>query len=288
MYRRGYSRRSKVGEVADRGGKAVAEFAGPVRFGGWDAAGQPVGVPWGGPGDPLPWVQVAAVSEGQTDNTWSVVYYFLTENDGELAEALRVDAGLARCFLQDKPGAKLEPVTASAGSRQPITYRVLGETHLWTPRNGGVKLARRSAGTSRRWAGRRFETTNKASPVKGLWLGSHRSGAGRCGWRTSMIVRPPREVGRVPVTLDTPDGVLLRAALSVAYGCLVGGSGPAGAGDPRPGNEVAGLRQFFFNWNTKGGGLAVDGEQWAKLADPIGRGGRGRAGRVGVRRVDLG
>ena len=109
-----------------------------MRFGGWDAAGQPVGVPWGGPGDPLPWVQVAAVSEGQTDNTWSVVYYFLTENDGELAEALRVDAGLAQCFLQDKPGAKLEPVTASAGSREGNRSRTGCSTRLTCGRHAMV------------------------------------------------------------------------------------------------------------------------------------------------------
>ena len=101
VHRRGYSRRAKgYGKSPKEAAKAIAEFAGPVRFAGWDAAGEPVGRPWGTAGDPLPWVQIGAVSEDQTDNTWSVVHYFLTENDGRAADALRIDAGLTRCFLR--------------------------------------------------------------------------------------------------------------------------------------------------------------------------------------------
>ena len=50
-------------------GVAIAEFAGPVRFGGWDDEGEPVGVPvhW-------PVVEVAAVSLDQADNTWAALY----------------------------------------------------------------------------------------------------------------------------------------------------------------------------------------------------------------------
>jgi hypothetical protein len=84
-------------------------------------------------------VQIAAVSEDQTDNTYSVIYELLTANDGRAADELSIDVGLTRCYLRDRPG-KLEPVTASAGSRegQPITDATLDETHLWTPTNGGV------------------------------------------------------------------------------------------------------------------------------------------------------
>ena len=87
-----------------------------------------MGRPWGRKGDPNPWIQIAAVSEDQTDNTYSVLYELLTANDGAAADDLRVDVGLTRCFLRDRPG-KLEPVTASAGSRegQPITDATLDE-----------------------------------------------------------------------------------------------------------------------------------------------------------------
>jgi hypothetical protein len=132
VYRRGYSRRSKGwGKSPVEAAKAIAEFRGPVRFAGWDANGEPVGRSWGCMGDPRAWVQIGAISEDQTDNTWSVIHYFLTENDGKAADALGIDAGLTRCIIPSQPGAKLEPVTSAAGSRegQPITYGVLDESH---------------------------------------------------------------------------------------------------------------------------------------------------------------
>jgi len=45
-------------------------------------------------GDPSPWVQVAAVSEDQTENTYAAIYEFLTANDGRAADRLGIDAGL--------------------------------------------------------------------------------------------------------------------------------------------------------------------------------------------------
>ncbi len=69
IFRRGQSRRSKGwGKSPFEAAKAIAELAGPVRFDGWDARGEPVGRPWGTMGDPPAWVQIAAVSEDQTDN----------------------------------------------------------------------------------------------------------------------------------------------------------------------------------------------------------------------------
>ena len=47
---------------------ALAELCGPVRFDGFDADGVPVGAPAS-----LPWVQIAGVSEKQTNNTMSMV-----------------------------------------------------------------------------------------------------------------------------------------------------------------------------------------------------------------------
>jgi hypothetical protein len=63
VVRRGCSRRSKGwGKSPVEAAKAIAELAGPVRFDGWDARGEPVGRPWGTAGDPSAWVQIAAVS----------------------------------------------------------------------------------------------------------------------------------------------------------------------------------------------------------------------------------
>jgi hypothetical protein len=270
VYRRGYSRRSKGrGKSPIEAGKALAEFVGPVRFAGWDAEGQPVGVPWGVlDGDPRPWVQVAAVSERQTENTYSVINYFLAENDGRAADALNIDRGITRCYLRGVPGAKLEPVTAEAGTAegQPITYGVLDETHLWTPRNGGVKLARTMRRNVGKMNGHSFETTNAFVPGEGsVAEGSYKSvRAGAAGVYADEI-EAPREIDGVAVDADAPDAVI-RAAMAEAYedswwvdlDRLV-----ADARDPEM--EWGDVCRFFFNWNQKGAGSAVDPKQWDAL-----------------------
>ena len=50
-------------------GLACVEALAPVVFDGWDANGRPVGKPWSKVRTPL--VQVAAVSDEQTMNTWT-------------------------------------------------------------------------------------------------------------------------------------------------------------------------------------------------------------------------
>jgi len=217
--------------------------------------------------DPLPWVQVGAVSEDQTDNTWSVVHYFLTENDGRAADELRIDAGLTRCFLRDRPGAKCEPVTAAAGSRegQPITYAVLDETHLWTPRNGGVKLARTLRRDVAKMDGTSCETTNAFQLGEGIV-----AEASYVVVRAGVVgvfadeVEVSRDVGGVAVSADSPPEVW-RQALLVAYGDSWWSPIDRFVAEipDMPWEDVC---RFNFNWNMKGGGSAVDMHRWGQLA----------------------
>lgn len=273
VHRRRYARRSKgYGKSPGEAAVCIAELAGPVRFDGWDSAGEPVGRPWGTMGDPLPWVQIAAVSEDQTDNTYSVVHYFLTENDGHAADELKIDAGLTRCFLRDKPGAKLEPVTAAAGSRegQPITYGCLDETHLWTPRNGGVRLAKTIRRNVAKMGGRSSETTNAFVPGEGsvaeASFKAHEKGA------PGILAdqrEAPRELDGVKVTLDAPDAILERA-LDYAYSDSWWVDRRRLVDEIRdPDTSWDDACRFFFNWNQKGGGAAVDAQRWdVDLVDP--------------------
>lgn len=137
---------------------SIAELAGPVVFDGWDADGNPVGRPNG-----TPWVQIAAVSEDQTDNTYRAVYNMLSL--GDTADDIGVDLGRSKVMRPEGNGI-LEPVTAAFGSRegQPITFACLDETHLWTPRNGGVKLAATLRRNAAKMGGRTFESTNAFRP----------------------------------------------------------------------------------------------------------------------------
>jgi hypothetical protein len=269
VYRRGYSRRSKGwGKSPVEAAKAIAELCGPVRFDGWDAKGEPVGRPWGEKNDPLPWVQIAAISEDQTDNTWSVVHYLLTENDGKAADDLKVDAGLTRCFLRNRPGAKLEPVTAAAGSRegQPITYGVIDESHLMTPRNGGVRLARTLRRNVAKMGGRSYETTNAYVPGESsVAEGSYRAVRAGAPGIFANEVEAPRVLDGVKITPEASDELIERG-LRIAYG-------DSWWIDTR--RLVAEIRdpettwddscRFFFNWNTQAGGSVVDSHRWGQL-----------------------
>ena len=237
---------------------ALAEFVGPTVFSHWDK-GEPVGKPRANP-----WVQIAAVSEDQTDNTYGAVYELLTANDGRAAKELGIDDGRTRLYLKGRPG-RLEPVTASAGSRegQRLTFAILDETHLWTTRNGGVKLAntiRRNAG---KMGGRTMETTN--APQIGEKSVAERSGneAGRHAGILHYATRPKEE----PQPDWTDEQIL--EALAVAYGdstWIDQGRILKEVRDPSTSWDDA-LR-FYFNIRSAGTGHAVDPRRWDQLAKP--------------------
>ncbi len=269
IYRRGQSRRSKGwGKSPLEAAKAIAELCGPVRFDGWDAAGQPVGRPWGVQSDPQALVQIGAVSEDQTENTHAVVYDLLTANDGRAAEDLRVDPGLTRTYLRD--GArrgKLEPVTASAGSRegQPVTYGVLDETHLWTPRNGGVKLARTIRRNVAKMNGSTYETTNSFEP--GQQTAAEATFKAHARGSEGVFVDAV-EAPRLDLETATDDE--LRDALSVAYGDAWWVDLDRLVREIRdPDTPAEDAKRFYLNWNTSGSGVAVDPARWDKLARPL-------------------
>lgn len=146
----------------------IGDFVGPVCFDGWDANGEPVGVPPGTGDRRSPFVQNAALSEGQTDNSYGYVYSMLAARAGKVADSLGIDLGRTRLYLPHDPGAILEPVTASAGSRtgQPITKATMDETWLATRQTGGTKLASTLRFNLSKTNGRMVETTN--APVLGV------------------------------------------------------------------------------------------------------------------------
>lgn len=262
IYRRGCSRRAKGwGKSPREAAKAIGALVADVVPDGFDADGEPVGRPWGTGGLPHAWVQIAAVSEDQTDNTYSVLYELLTANDGKAADELRVDVGLTRCFLRDRPG-KLEPVTASAGSRegQPVTEAVLDETHLWTPQNGGVKLARTLRRNVAKMAGRSYETTNSFVPgEESVAEATHKAvESGAAGIYYDAVEAPP-------VKEDDPDEKLLEA-LKVAYGDSWWVDLQRLLADIRdPDQPWEDSQRFFFNWNVDDRRKAVEGKRWEQL-----------------------
>jgi hypothetical protein len=160
-YRRGVLRRSKGwGKSPFLGGLCLAELCGPVRFGGWDASGEPVGI-----SHPMPWVNLAGVSETQTQNTMTVVLAML--DNAPAVDEYGLDVGLTRIFTPY--GGRLQPITASSSTQEGArpSFAVMDETHHWTDTNGGWKLARvirRNLAKSRDGSARSIETTNAHEP----------------------------------------------------------------------------------------------------------------------------
>lgn len=271
VYRRGMTRKSKkTGKSPLLAAMCIAELAMDVRFDGWDADGNPTGRPWGtGGDDPPPWVQIAALSEDQDENTYAPLYTFLTANDGRLAELLDIDAGLTRCFLARREG-RIEPVTSAAGSRegQPITFGCLDETGLMTLSNGGVKLARTVRRNASGMGGRVYETTNGYVPGEGsVAEGTEKAhAAGRPGiWFDCL--EAPEQIDGHEVDEAAPDWVLRKALETPYRGCWWNPLDRIVADIRDPDMPWSDAQRFFFNWNRKGEGKAVDPKKWLSLTD---------------------
>jgi hypothetical protein len=212
IYRRAVLRRSKGwGKSPFLGAIALAELCGPVRFGGWDADGEPYGVE-----EPMPWVQIAGVSEKQTRNTYDAIMGLA--QSPEFKDEYGLDVGQTRILGQD--GAKLEMVTTSAatleGSRP--TFVILDETHHWTKSNGGHALQlviRRGLGKTN---GRSIETTNAHEPgqdstAEKSFMAYRAMVEGRT--RRVDMLYDSREA---PEGIDLADEAGLLEALKVTYG----------------------------------------------------------------------
>ncbi|MGZ0151884.1 hypothetical protein ACXJJ3_32830 [Kribbella sp. WER1] len=198
---------------------AIIELIGPCRFGGWNEDGTPYAIP-----HPMPWVQLAAVSETQTKNTMSMVLAMLAESPA--VEEYQLDLGLTRIFVG--PGGiygRLEPVTAASrtleGGRP--TFVVMDETHHWVEGNGGHKLAeviRRNLGKSRDGSGRSIEATNAHRPGE--------DSVAERSWQACLYILDGKtkkanllyDATEAPADADAyaADEPKLRAALLQAYG----------------------------------------------------------------------
>lgn len=263
IYRRGQIMAAKgYGKSPLAGLIALAELSGPVVFDGWSSTGRPMGRKW-----ESPVVQIAAVSEDQADNTYGALLEYLTDDGNAVADALGLDAGQTRILRKGQPAARIDAVTASAGTRegQRVTFAVLDESHLWNVGNGGHRLA----GTLRRNAGKMdgstLETTNAFVPgeqsVAQATAEAHGSG------RSAGIYRWYR-TAEVPSLANRAE---LRRGLRKVYG-----EATKWVNVDRlieeiydPDTTEADARRFFLNEIVQHAGGAFDVDRWVSLAVPI-------------------
>lgn len=134
VYRDGILRRLKGwGKDPLAGALALVELCGPVEFSHFDETGQAVGKP-----KYDPWVQIAAVSQDQTRNTFTLFPALISP---KLKEEYGLD--LHKTLIYDKRGKMIEGVTSSPlaleGKRP--TFVIMNETQWWVEQNDGKAMA---------------------------------------------------------------------------------------------------------------------------------------------------
>ncbi|UIW13255.1 terminase large subunit [Arthrobacter phage Crewmate] len=212
--RRAVLRRAKGwGKSPFLGALALAELCGPVRFGGWDSFGEPIGVQ-----HPKPWIVIAGVSETQTQNTFDAIRAMCEES--ALVDDYGLDVGMTRILT---PTGKIVPITANSATQEGArpSFAIMDETHHWTVSNGGAKLARvvrRNLAKSRDGAARVVETTNAHEP-------GHDSVAEKSylAWRAMVEGRTTSkgllyDTREAPSDIDLADEKAVLAGLKAAYG----------------------------------------------------------------------
>lgn len=135
---------------------AIVEALGPVVCDGWDADGQPVGVPWSS--RRTPFVYLAATTMDQVINTWAPLLEMVRY--GPVLDEYGLDA--LDSFIALPRGGKLMPITSSATSSKggkPVCA-ILDQTETWLRGNGGIKFAQVMRNNATKLGGVTLETPN--------------------------------------------------------------------------------------------------------------------------------
>lgn len=217
VYRRGLLGRPRGwGKSPLLGALAAFEALGDCLFDGWDSDGQPVGRPWLTARTPL--VQIAAVSEDQTRNTWQPLLEMLSSDSPAITNYPGLEPMLGAVMLPGR--GRIEQVTSSAHTQKgaPAVFAVLDQTEEWTKSNGGIRLAHTLRTNVTKNGGRTVESPNAYIPGEGSVAeqsAEYAKAAAEGRTRATGILWDHREA--LPET-DMTDRASLVAGLRVAYG----------------------------------------------------------------------
>lgn len=192
---------------------AIAEALADVVPDGWDAEGRPVGKPWST--IRTPYVQVAAVSEFQTKNSWAPLL--------EMLEGHVVDnyPGLEPLdTFVNLPRGRIEPITSSARSVKgnKALFAIMDQTEEWTASNGGVRLAEVMRINAAKLGGTTIESPNAFTP------GEESVAERTADYYKSILEGQAKDDGllydhrEAPPETDLDDRESLVAGLRFAYG----------------------------------------------------------------------
>jgi hypothetical protein len=248
----------------------LAEALAPVVLDGWDVDGQPVGREWNTLGF-KPKVQIVAVSEDQTANTWDPCLEMA--RNGPVYDNYPIDP--METFI-NVPRGRIEAVTSSGTSREGFrpVFSAMDQTESWTSSNGGIKLAatiRRNLGKVN---GCSVETPNAFEPgVKSVAENSFAAVGAQSEGRTRLKTGMLFDHREAPPETDPADEESLRVGLAVAYGDSADVNGGwvnldrvvAEYWDPDTDPQDA--RRFYLNQITHATDSWLSQPEWAACVD---------------------
>jgi hypothetical protein len=263
---------------------AIVEGLGDVVPDGWDAEGQPVGMPWSEIRTPL--VQVAAASETQTKNSWTPLLEMLNpELDPPVFDNYPGLEPLGT--FVNLPRGRIEPITSSATSakgNKPV-FAILDQTEEWTSTNGGTRLAATMRNNATKIGGSLIETPNAYTPgMKSVAEATAQAYRAMVEGRTKIdrgILYDHREA---PGETNLSDARSLMAGIRYAYGdssdhadgCVIHEPACAPGWSPVEGimqsfwqldNDPQVMRADFLNQVTHAADSWISQPEWSAVED---------------------
>lgn len=247
---------------------ALIELLAPVRFDHWDPD-----VPGGVAGKPvsMPWVQIAAVSLDQTENTMRMVRAMASPaNAPALHRDYSLDVGKTQIFVQ--PEGKLEVITSSAATAEGAesTFVIGDELEHWTPSNGGAELHATLMDNLSKSGSRMLETLNAWKP------GINSAGESTFNdWVLQETSRSKNEsrilydARQAPHDTEMGNADSLRSALEWVYAdCPWSDIDAIMTRIWSPSAQVDDSKRKYLNWPVASSDSWCDPQDWAQMARP--------------------
>lgn len=247
---------------------ALIELLAPVRFDHWDPD-----VPGGVVGKPvsMPWVQIAAVSLDQTENTMRMVCAMASPaNAPALHRDYSLDVGKTQIFVQ--PEGKLEVITSSAATAEGAesTFVIGDELEHWTPSNGGAELHATLMDNLSKSGSRMLETLNAWKPgINSAGESTFNDWVLQETGRSKNESRILYDARQAPHDTEMGDADSLRSALEWVYAdCPWSDIDAIMTRIWSPSAQVDDSKRKYLNWPVASSDSWCDPQDWAQMARP--------------------
>ena len=247
---------------------ALIELLAPVRFDHWDPD-----VPGGVVGKPvsMPWVQIAAVSLDQTENTMRMVRAMASPaNAPALHRDYSLDVGKTQIFVQ--PEGKLEVITSSAATAEGAesTFVIGDELEHWTPSNGGAELHATLMDNLSKSGSRMLETLNAWKPgINSAGESTFNDWVLQETGRSKNESRILYDARQAPHDTEMGNADSLRSALEWVYAdCPWSDIDAIMTRIWSPSAQVDDSKRKYLNWPVASSDSWCDPQDWAQMARP--------------------